>query len=124
MKQTDSRTGERGAVTIKTLLIFVAIGVVIFTAVKFIPVYTEQRQIIFDVDEMAQKASARNLKEGEVKKAIEALCVKYDLPAGSIKLDSFAENKVQISLGYSRVIDLMVTSYTWPVTHIANGKAI
>jgi hypothetical protein len=124
MKQTDSRAGERGAVSIKTLFTFVAVGVVVFAAIKFIPVYTEQRQIIYDVDEMAQKASVRSLKEDDVKKAIEALRIKYELPEGSIKLDSFAQNKVQISLGYTRVIDLLVTSYNWPVVYTANGKAI
>lgn len=124
MKKTDSRAGERGAVNIKTLLTFIVVGVVIFAAIKIIPVYTEQRQIIYDVDEMAQKASVRNLKEDEVKKAIEALRVKYELPEGSIKLDSFASNKVQITLGYTRVIDFLVTSYNWPVIYTANGKAI
>jgi hypothetical protein len=124
MKQLDSRAGERGAVSIKTLLTFAAIGIILFVAIKMIPVYAEQRQVIFDVDEMAQKASIRNLKEADVKKAIEALCTKYDLPEGSIKLDSFVENKVQISLGYNRVIDLLVTSYNWPVTYVATGKAI
>jgi hypothetical protein len=124
MKKIDSRAGERGAVSIKTLFTFLAIGVIVFAVIKFTPVYTEQRQIIFDVEEMAQKASVRNLKEVDVKKAIENLRTKYDLPEGSIKLDSLGENKVQITLGYTRVIDLMVTSYNWPVNYIANGKAL
>jgi hypothetical protein len=124
MKQTDSRAGERGAVSIKALFTFVAVAIVVFAAIKIIPVYTEQRQIIFDIDEMAQKASVRNLKEDDVKKAIEALRVKYELPEGSIKLDSFASNKVQISVGYTRVVDLLVTNYNWLVAYTANGKAI
>jgi hypothetical protein len=124
MKKIDSRAGERGAVSIKTLLTFVVVGVVIFTAIKFIPVYTEQRQVIFDVEEMAQKASVRGLKEEDIKKGIEGLRVKYELPEGSIKIASYAQNQVQITLGYTRVIDLIVTSYTWPINYTANGKAI
>jgi hypothetical protein len=124
MKNIDSRAGERGAVSIKTLFTFLAIGIVLFSAIKFIPVYSEQRQVIYEVEEMAQKASVRNLKEEDVKRAVEALRIKYDLPEGSIKIDSFASNKVQITLSYTRVIDLMVTSYSWPVMYTAQGKAI
>jgi hypothetical protein len=124
MKNIDSRAGERGAVSIKTLFTFLAIGIVLFSAIKFIPVYSEQRQVIYEVEEMAQKASVRNLKEEDVKRAVEALRIKYDLPEGSIKIDSFASNKVQITLSYTRVIDLMITSYSWPVMYTAQGKAI
>ena len=124
MKKIDARAGERGAVSIKTLLTFVTIGVVLFTAIKFIPVYTEQRQVIFDVEEMAQKASVRGLKEEDIKKGIETLRTKYELPEGSIKISSYTQNQVQITLGYTRMIDLMITSYAWPVSYVANGKAI
>ncbi len=124
MKKIDSHNGERGAITIKTLLTFLIIGMVIFAAVKFVPVYAEQRQIIFDVDELASKAAARNLKEEETKKAIDTLRLKYSLPEGSIKLETLGENKAKISLGYTRVIDLLVTTYNWPVSYTADGKGI
>ena len=124
MKKIDSRPGERGAVTIKTLLTFVLIGVVVFTAIKVVPVYVEQRQVIYDVDDLANKAAVRNLKEADVKKAIEALVTKYELPEGSIKLDSIANEKAKISLVYTKPINFFVTSYNWTVAHTADGKAL
>lgn len=124
MKIIDSRAGERGAVTIKTLLSFLLVGVVIFIAIKMVPVYVEQRQVIFDVDDLANKAAVRNLKEADVKKAIEDLHTKYSLPEGSIKLDTLGNNKTKITLGYTRVIDFLVTNFNWPVTYTADGKSI
>lgn len=124
MKKTDSRAGERGAVTIKTLFTFLAVGVVIFSAIKIVPVYTEKRQVIFDVEEIAQKASVRGLKEEDIKKGIEGIRTKYELPEGSIKISSYSQNQVQITLGYTRMIDFIVTNYAYSVDYIANGKAI
>ena len=124
MKKIDSRAGERGAVSIKTLLTFLIVGLGIFAAVKIVPVYAEQRQIVFEVDELANKASVRNLKEEEVKKAIDALLAKYTLPEGSIKIDSYAANKVQLTLGYSKAIDFLITKYDWKVNYVVSGKAI
>ena len=98
--------------------------VLIASSIKILPVYAEQRQIIFDVDEVANKAAVRNLKEDEVKKAIETLRTKYSLPEGSITVESVSENRAKISIDYTRVIDLLVTSYDWKVNFTANGKAI
>lgn len=124
MKKIDSRAGERGAVSIKNLLTFLLLGLVVFAAVKVVPVYTEQRQVVYDVDDLANKAAVRNLKEDEVKKAIIALCSKYSLPEGSIKLDSLGDNKARISLGYTKAVDFLVTTYDWKVNHTADGKSI
>ena len=122
---TTSRTraGERGAVSIKTLLTFAAVGIVIFSIIKIVPVYTEERQIIYDVDELANKSAVRNLKEEEVKKAIESLRQKYSLPENSLKLESHGQNKANISLAYARPIDFVVTTYSWKVTHKVEGKS-
>ena len=123
MNQTvQTRTSENGAVTIKTLLTFAIIGVAMLILIKIIPVYTEQRQIIFDVDELANKAAVRNLKADDVKKAIGDLASKYALPEGSINLVAHDQNKAQIAVSYKKSIDFFVTNYDWKVDHVAFGK--
>src|SRR5215813_13213723 len=123
MNQTvQRRTSESGAVAIKTLLIFAMIGSVMLILIKILPVYTEQRQIIFDVDELANKAAVRILKADEVKKAIGDLASKYALPDGSINLVAHDQNKAQISVSYKKSIDFYVTNYDWKVDHVAFGK--
>jgi hypothetical protein len=124
MKKIDSHISERGAVSVKTLLTFLSLGLLVFATVKIFPVYMEQRQVVYEVDEIANKAAVRNLKEEEVKKAIETLRVKYDLPEGSIKLESLGDNKAKISLGYTKAIDFIVTTYNWKVDFMADGKAL
>ena len=124
MKTTDQpHAGERGAVTIKTLLTFAFVGALLFSVFKVVPVYTEQRQVIFDVDELANKSAVRNLKEEEVKKAMASLRDKYSLPENSLKLDSYSTNKAQLTLSYSRPIDFIVTTYNWKVDYKSEGKA-
>jgi hypothetical protein len=124
MNKIDSRANERGAVSIKTLLTFLLIAAIGFSAWKVLPIYTEQRQIIYDVDELANKAAVRNLKEDEIKKAIETIRVRYSLPENSISLVTFGQSKMQISLAYTKAIDFIVTTYNWKVDHMADGKAI
>ena len=124
MKKIDSRANERGAVSIKTLLTFVTIAVILFAAIKLLPVYTEQRQIIYDVEELANKAAVRNLKEDEIKKAIDNVRVKYSLPENSINLVSNSQTNMQISLVYTKAIDFMVTTYNWKVNYMATGKSL
>ena len=124
MKIPDARAGERGAVSIKTLLTFAAIAIVLVAAIKIFPIYAEQRQIIFDVDELANKSAVRNLKEDEVKKAMENIRAKYGLPEKSISLVSLSQSDMQISLAYNKPIDFFVTTYDWKVNYVAHGKAI
>ena len=119
-----ARAGERGAITIKTLLTFILVGVTIFSAIKIMPVYAEQRQLIYEVDELANKAAVRNLKEPDLIKAIESLRQKYELPEECISLAEHGPNKARIKLTYTRPVNFLVTTYEWRVDHLANGKAI
>ena len=122
-QSVEKRATERGAVRIQTLLTFVAIGIVVLVLVKIAPVYTEQRQILFDVDELAHKSAVRNLKADEIKKAIGELSTKYALPNGSINLVAHDQNKAHISVSYKKTINFIVTDYDWKVDHTALGKA-
>ena len=120
---SNTRASERGAISMKTLLVLVLAAATIFSIFKFVPVYTEQRQVIFDTDELANKAAVRNMKTDEVKKAAETLRNKYSLPEGSINVIAAGDNKTQINVSYSKDIDLLLTKYNWKVDYIANGKA-
>jgi hypothetical protein len=121
---TNTGMGERGAASIKTVLAFLLIGVVVFSLIKVAPIYTEQRQIIYDLEELASKVAVRNSKEDEVKTAIEVLRRKYDLPENSIKLNTIGQNRAEISLAYTRAINFIVTTYDWKVDYKASGKAL
>ena len=68
------------------------------------------------------ESAVRNSKEVDIKKAIEAIRVEYELPENSINLISREAGKVQISINYQRNIDLVVTTYQWKVAHTAAGK--
>ena len=117
----DSRAGERGAVRIKTLLTFTVLAAVAFTLIKVVPVYVEQRQVIYEVNEIARVAAVRSYKADKINKDIEKLRRDFDLPESSVNYET-ANNGVKIKLVYSRNIDFLVTTYTWQVDYTAVGK--
>ena len=119
---TDARSGERGAISIKVLLILILIGMAAFVVIKVAPVYIDERQVTYKVDDLANKSAVRNSKEDQIHKAIEVIRKEYDLPEDSITLVSREQGKVQISINYQKDIDLLVTTYQWRVVHTVSGK--
>ena len=119
---TDASSGERGAISIKTLLIFLLISVAAFIVIKIAPAYVDERQVTYKVDDLANKSAVRNSKEEVIQKAIDAIRKEYDLPENSITLVSREQGRVQISINYQKDIDLLVTTYQWRVAHTVSGK--
>ena len=109
--------------SIKTLFIVLAAMAFVFALIRFVPVYIEQNKLIHDVDELARVAALRGYKEERIHTDIERLRSAYELPEGSINMVS-KDNKVEITLGYTRTIDLIVTTYDWQVEHKARGKEL
>jgi uncharacterized membrane protein len=122
VKCTDSRPRELGAISIKAVLMLLLVAIVAFMVIKIAPVYVDERQLTYKVEDLANKSAVRNSKEADIKKAIEAIRVEYDLPENSINIVSRETGKVQISINYQRNIDLVVTTYQWKVAHTASGK--
>lgn len=114
---------ERGAISIKALLTLLLAAIAIFVVVNFVPVYVEQRQVLFEVEELARVAAVRSYKDERINQDIKKIRGEFNLPDDSISLVS-RDKGVQIVVGYSKTIDLLVTTYTWRVDHTAVGKEI
>ncbi len=121
---TDARLPERGAISIKVLLGLLLVGAAVFVVIKVAPVYIDERQVTYKVDELANKSTVRNSKEDDIKKAIEVIKREYNLPEDSINLVSREAGKVQISVSYQKDIDFLVTTYKWKVHYTAAGKPL
>ena len=119
----DSRAGERGAVSIKAMLMIFVLTSVVFLTVKLAPLYVEQRGVIYDVEELARIAAVRGWKEDKINPELTKIRGKYALPEGSINLVS-RDQSVRITVGYTRAVDLLVTTYDWKVEHTIIGKEI
>lgn len=119
---THVRHRERGAISIKNLLALLLVVAAALVLIKVTPVYVDERQVIYKVEDLANKSAVRNSKEDDIKKAIEMIRKEYDLPENSINLVSREAGKVKISVNYQRNIDLLVTTYQWKVDHNAAGK--
>lgn len=118
----DSRPRERGAISIKTLLLLVLIAVVAFMVVKLAPAYIEQQKVVHDVNELARIAAVRGWKEDKINNDIKRLSVEYNLPDTGINFVTRNDQGVQIAISYQRKIDLLVTTYQWKVNQTVLGK--
>lgn len=119
----NARAGERGAISIKALLMLFVLGAAVFLVIKFAPVYIEQRKLMHDVEELARIAAVRNWKEEKIDPEVKKIRGDYDLPDGSLNVVK-RDRDVQIIIGYSRAIDLLVTTYDWRVDRTIVGKEL
>lgn len=122
-KIAGNRSGERGAISIKTLFLLVVFAAAAFVVVKIAPVYVEQQKVVHDVDDLANKAAVRGLKEDKINQEIKRIRGEYDLPENGINFVN-RDKGIQISVSYQRDIDLLVTTYSWKVDHTAVGKEL
>ncbi|HLG17697.1 MAG TPA: hypothetical protein VJH03_24855 [Blastocatellia bacterium] len=113
---------ERGAVKIQVVLTFLALAIVAFVVIRVAPVYFDERQVIYRVEEVANKATVRNSKEKEITTEIERIRQEFSLPEGAIKLTSREENRTRLVVNYSVTIDFLVTTYSWQVDRAIEGK--
>ena len=119
----EDRASERGAVSIKTILILLLLVSAVVVVIKVVPVYVEQRAVLFDVDELARIAYVRNFNEDKIKLELEKIRSKNDLPADSITLIG-REGIVKVQVSYSRTINLIVTNYVWRVDSAIASKSL
>ena len=124
MYSRDKRAGERGAVTIKTLVMVFLFICGVFLGIKLVPVYVEQRKVMYDVEELARIAAVRGYKEEKITPEIGKICGTYDLPAGSNNFLQRDAQSVKIAVNYTRSVDLLVTTYSWKVDHTVIGKEL
>ena len=118
----DARPRERGAISIKVLFTLILIGIAAFIVIKMAPVYIDERQLAYEVDELANHSAVRNTKEDDIKKAIEVIRKEYDLPEDSISLVHREAGRIQISVNYQKDIDFLVATYPRKVNYTINGK--
>jgi len=121
-----SHPGERGAVSIKTILIVLFLAIAVLLLVKMVPVYVEQQQIEHNADELARKASLglAAYSKDKINNEIQALINEYQLPEGSIQLASADNNRAEIVVKYTRNVDLLLMSYAWDVNYTSSQKGI
>lgn len=115
------RASERGAISIKAVLVLILVAVAAFLVLKLAPVYIEQTRVIHDVNELARIAAVRGWKEDRINQDIKRISGEYELPENGISFVS-KDKGVQIAISYQRNVDLLVTTYTWKVDHTIIGK--
>ena len=120
---TGDRTAERGAVSIKMILVLLLLVATTIVVIKVVPVYIEQRGVLFDVDEIARISYVRNFTEDKIRAELEKVRVNHDLPVDSITLVG-REGIVKVQVSYSRTINLLVTDYVWRVDSAISSKSL
>jgi len=120
---TEGRPAERGAVSIKMILALLVLAATVVLVIKVVPVYIEQRAVLFDVDELARIAYVRNFNEEKIKAELEKVRTKNDLPPDSLTLIG-RDGTVKVQVSYSRKINLLVTEYVYRVDSAISSKSL
>ena len=119
-----SRTGERGAISIKVLVSLALAATALFVIVKIVPVYWDEQQIKHQVDELARITANQSLKPDKVTKRIAEIRSEFNLPEDSITITSSGNQMAQFALKYSVTVDFLVSSYVWKVDYVTVGKGL
>ena len=98
----DTRLRERGAISIKTLLMLVLVAIVAFMVVKLAPPYIEQQKVVHDVNELARVAAVRVRKEDESTPGSVRVDVRLKLPDNCSTFVTRNEKGVQLPISYQR----------------------
>lgn len=122
MNSRNRRAGERGAISIKALVMILITASLAFVLLKVVPVYIEQRKVMYDVEELARIAAVRNFKDDKITPELDKIRGTYELPEGSLNLMQRNGQSIQIAVNYKRSIDFLVTTYDWTVTQTVTGK--
>ena len=120
---TNLRAGERGAVSIKVVLALLIVAIVAFVVIKIAPVYIEQREVIYHADELARLATVRGWKDEKIQEETQKFRNDHSLPEDSVNVATKGK-KVEVTIGYTRTIDLLVTTYDWKVEYTATDKGL
>ncbi|MGH9864947.1 MAG: hypothetical protein ACRD4H_05980 [Candidatus Acidiferrales bacterium] len=104
-----SRKGERGGARIKSLLVLIILGSAIFFAVKTVPPYFNNYQLLDTMRQEAAYASATRKKDDDIRADVEKKVKQLGIPADSKDIQvSDVSGNVQISVDYTIPVDLAI----------------
>ncbi|HKV42249.1 MAG TPA: hypothetical protein VJX67_23805 [Blastocatellia bacterium] len=121
-----SHNGERGAVKIKTALIFLGLAIGLAIIIKIAPVYVDQQEVEHDSDELARKVSVGMPpfnNPDRIARDVKQIIADHGLPEGSIVITSH-DNTAEVTVKYTKQIDFLVTTYDWTVDYVNQQKGI
>ncbi len=105
---TVRRRSEKGEGRLKTIIIVAVIALLIYSAVKIVPVYVNNYQLADKMQEQARFAVVNRYTEDQIRENIFKVCQDLDIPAKREDIKVTATNAVvKISMQYTVPVDLL-----------------
>lgn len=99
---------ERGAGQLKTVLVVAIIALLIYSAIKIVPVYVNNYQLADKMEEQARFAIVNRYTEEQVRDNIFKVCQELEIPAKKEDIKVVSNNAVvKISMQYTVPVDVL-----------------
>lgn len=107
-RATLRRRLEKGEGRLKTIVIVAVIALLIYSAVKIVPVYVNNYQLSDKMEEQARFGVVNRYSEEQIRDNIFKVCQDLDIPAKKEDIKITATNAlVRISMQYTVPVDLL-----------------
>jgi len=105
---TAGRRLESGAGRLKTIIVLAVIVIVIFAAIKIVPIYVNDYELSDSMQEQARFAVVNRYTEEQIRDNVYKKVIELGIPAKKEDIKVLATNSVvRISMDYSVPLDLL-----------------
>jgi hypothetical protein len=107
-RSTMRGRSERGAGRLKTILVVAIIALIIYSAIKIVPVYVNNYQLADKMEEQARFAIVNHYSEEQVRDNIFKVCQELEIPAKKEDIKVVSNNAVvKIAMQYTVPVDVL-----------------
>jgi hypothetical protein len=120
------RPSDSGVGIIKTILVFVFLGIVAFVAIKLIPPYVGNYEVQDHIRELAIEAAAapRPPSPDVLRNDVVDYAQKQGLPVTQDNVKVVVAGRITIDLDYTVPVDLKVYTFVYHFTPSAEGRPL
>lgn len=115
---------ERGEGRLKTILVLVVIAIIVFAAIKIVPVYINDYELADSMQEQARFAVVNRYTEDQIRDNVYKKVLELGIPAKKEDIKVLATNSlVRISMDYTVPVDLLAYHTELHFSTNSEGKA-
>jgi hypothetical protein len=107
-RQVANHALERGEGRLKTILVLVVIAIILYAAIKIVPIYVNDYELSDSMQEQARFAVVNRYSEDQIRDNVYKKVLELGIPAKKEDIKVIATNSlVRISMDYTVPVDLL-----------------
>ena len=118
---TKTKTSERGGARLKFILVVAVIGVMVYAAFQFIPVFYQAYQIKDLMQQDVDAAVALGHPTTWLKDQLAKSLPEYGIPADAVITPTQQDNRIEVRVQYTQPVQLPGFVYNYEFDHTAKS---